>query len=186
MDQFMEQAVAYRRPRLQKALYALSSVLMVVFAGFGLYYLMLFIYGSAAEEAASSGALRFLVVGALYAALAVLWFFLRDLMYTEYDYTLTNAALDFARIYNNKKRKALGSLDLRHVEAAGPVASSSFQRLLATPGVRKINWFLNRDADLVYFSFQKDGRHSLLICEPNEEMLALIQKTLPRGVWQNG
>ena len=47
--------------------------------------------------------------------LAVLLFLRRDRLKTEYEYTFTNGQLDFAQVYNNKKRKNLGTMNLRNV-----------------------------------------------------------------------
>ena len=52
-------------------------------------------------------------------------------------------------------------------------------------GIKRTNWFLNREAELLYFFFQKDGQKRIIIIEPSEEMTGLIKKTLAQGVWQN-
>ena len=93
-------------------------------------------------------------------------------------------ALDFAEVYNNKKRKSLGSLNVRNVEAFGKVTSSSFQRYLNMPGIKRMNWFLNRDAELYYFYFTKESDKKMIILEPSEEMVDYIRKYLPNGAWR--
>ncbi|MGI6726218.1 MAG: hypothetical protein ACOX62_08530 [Christensenellales bacterium] len=75
-------------------------------------------------------------------------------------------------------------MNIRNVEACGMVSSGSFNRYLNTPGVVRLNWFLNRDADLFYFYFVKDSKKSLLIIEPSEEMLSLIKKNVGQGKFQ--
>ena len=52
-------------------------------------------------------------------------------------------------------------------------------------GIKRTNWFLNREANLLYFYFQKEGQKRIIIIEPSEEMIGLIKKNLPQGVWQN-
>ena len=105
------------------------------------------------------------------AGIAVYTWFFHDKILTEYEYTFTNGALDFAEVYNNKKRKSLGSLNVRNVEAFGKVNSSSFQRYLNMQGVKRMNWFLNKDAELYYFYFTKESDRKMIILEPSEEMV---------------
>ena len=111
------------------------------------------------------------------------WFF-HDKLLTEYEYTFTNGALDFAEVYNNKKRKSLGSLNVKNVEAFGKVTSSSFQRYLNMPGIKRMNWFLNRDAELYYFYFTKESDKKMIILEPSEEMVGYIRQYLPNGAYR--
>ena len=59
----------------------------------------------------------------------------------EYEYTFTNGIMDFAQVFNNRKRKPLGTMNIRNVEACGMVSSGSFRRYLNTPGVVRLNWF---------------------------------------------
>ena len=93
--------------------------------------------------------------------------------------------MDFAQVFNNKKRKNLGTMNIRNVEACGLVSSGSFQRYINMQGVKRTNWFLNREAELLYFYFQKENNKRIIIIEPSEEMIALIKRNLPQGVWQN-
>ena len=52
------------------------------------------------------------------------------------------------------------------------------------PNVKRINWFLNRDADLFYIFFQRDGQKSLMVIEPSEEMRNLIIRAAGYGKMQ--
>ena len=172
MDHFLEEVVIKRKNTFNRILYYFSWVLMIFAAliacitfssitrGFDVFTLILL--------AASAG-------------IAVYTWFFHDKLLTEYEYTFTNGALDFAEVYNNNKRKSLGSLNVRNVEAFGKVNSSSFQRYLNTPGVKRMNWFLNRDAELYYFYFTKESDRKMIILEPSEEMVGYIRQYLPNG-----
>lgn len=48
--------------------------------------------------------------------IAVLLFLRRDRIRTEYEYTFTNGQMDFAQVFNNKKRKNLGTMNLKNVK----------------------------------------------------------------------
>ena len=81
-------------------------------------------------------------------------------------------------------RKALGSLNVAKVDAFGKVASGSFHRHVSAPGVKQLRWFLNRDAELYYFAFSKDGKKSLIVFEPSKAMVDNIRHYLPFGADQ--
>ena len=103
----------------------------------------------------------------------------------EYDYTFTNGNLDVSRVLNNKRRKYLTALEMKDVIRCGPAAGPAFMKTLNEPGIKRHNWFLNRDAHLYYFYFQKKGLKHVIVLELNQEMVDMIRSRnyLPRGVW---
>ena len=175
MDHFLEEVVVKQKNTMNRILYYFSWVVMVFAA-------------LVASMTLSSLTMQFnwfsVVVILLSAGIAVYTWFFHDKLLTEYEYTFTNGALDFAEVYNNKKRKSLGSLNVRNVEAFGKVSSSSFQRYLNTPGVKRMNWFLNREAELYYFYFTKESDKKMIIREPSEEMVGYIRQYLPHGAYR--
>ena len=70
------------------------------------------------------------------------------------------------------------------MDAFGKVDSDSFRRYISMPGIKRMNWFLNREAELYYFYYVKDQSKNIIILEPSEEMTDMIRKYLPRGAWQ--
>lgn len=175
MDHFLEEVVVKQKNTMNRILYYFSWVVMVFAA-------------LIASMTLSSLTMQFnwfsVVVILLSAGIAVYTWFFHDRLLTEYEYTFTNGALDFAEVYNNKKRKSLGSLNVRNVEAFGKVSSSSFQRYLNTPGIKRMNWFLNREAELYYFYFTKESDKKMIILEPSEEMVGYIRQYLPHGAYR--
>ena len=103
----------------------------------------------------------------------------------EYDYTFTNGNLDVSRVLNNKRRKYLTALEMKDVIRCGPCAGPAFQKTLNEQGAKRHNWFVNRDAKLYYFYFQRKNVKHVIIVELNDEMVAMIRSKnyLPRGVW---
>ena len=175
MDHFLEEVVVKRKNGLNRILYYLSWVIMIFSA----------IIASMTLGTLTTAFSWFsVIVIVISAGIAVYTWFLHDKLLTEYEYTFTNGSLDFAEVYNNKKRKSLGSLNVRNVEAFGKVTSSSFQRYLNMPGIKRMNWFLNREAELYYFYFTKDTDKKMIILEPSEEMVENIRKYLPNGAWR--
>ncbi|MDL2318674.1 hypothetical protein LJC74_06320 [Eubacteriales bacterium OttesenSCG-928-A19] len=176
MDNYLEEIVVKKNRTLNNILYALSMVLMVFFGIVALLNL--------STMSVSGSIVMSLVYVAVFGGLAFLIWWKKDMLRMEYEYTFTNGELDFAYVVGNKKRKELGSMRVKNVDACGLVSSGSFNRYVNTPGVKKMNWFLNRDAELLFFYFQKDGNKRIIICEPSEEMVNMIKLYLPRGVFQ--
>ena len=180
MDHFCEHVVVKRHRTVDEIAWYLSWVIIVVAALIGMMYL------SHAINMIAAG--QFDLITLLFALInvgaAVALYFFHDRLRTEYEYTFTNGSLDFAQVFNNAKRKNLGSLNVRTVEAFGPVSGSSFQRYISMPGIQQSRWFLNRDGNLYYFYFQKDSAKKIIIFEPNEELLGMVKTYVPRSVQQ--
>ena len=176
MDRFMEQVVVKRRRTLDEVLYFASFAVMLVLGIIAMICLSMIFY---------QFSLQILILLLVSAGGAVFTWFYRGRLRTEYEYTFTNGDLDFAMVFNNSKRKNLGSLKVKNVEAFGKVSGQSFSRYISMPGVKQLRWFLNRDAELYYFFFQKEGSKKLLILEPNEELVDYIKHYLPFGALQD-
>lgn len=175
MDRFLEEVVVKKQRGLNEAVYMLALAVMVFLAIFGFMMLqVLFV-----QFDVISLVLTILCLGS-----AVLLFLFRDRLRTEYEYTFTNGTLDFAMVFNNQKRKSLGSLAVNRVEAFGPVSGHAFQRYVSMNGVKRNNWFLNRGAELYYFYIQKESTKRLIVFEPSEEMVSYIKFYLPHGAMQ--
>ena len=175
MDHFLEEVAVKQRNTVNRIAYYLSWIVMIVSALLAMFLLQVVFRQFDVVT---------LIMTLVFAGIAVYIFFFHDKLLTEYEYTFTNGALDFAEVYNNKKRKSLGSLNVKTVDAFGRVSSGSFQRYLNTPNVKRMNWFLNRDAELYYFFFSKDSAKKMIILEPSEEMVGMIKQYIPRGVYQ--
>ena len=183
-DQFLEEVATKRNQGLQTVVYWLATVIMVV----SLFWAVIYFNGIirvVAETGFSVDIIYPAVIMLVTGGIAVLLFLKRDAIKTEYEYAFTNGILDFAQIFNNKKRKALGTMNLKNIEACGKVASGSFNRYVSMPGIKRINWFVNREADLFYLYFTKDSQKKIIIIEPSEEMQKLISRAVQPGVYQN-
>ena len=180
MDHFREEVVVKHHRILEEIMYYISAVLMVFTALLAVMEINVVIQTIAMGEFEFMGVIFFLINGGV----AVLLFLYRDRLRTEYEYTFTNGSLDFAQVFNNKKRKSLGSLKVNNVDAFGKVNSGSFHRYSTMQNVKISNWFLNREADLHYFFFQKDGAKRLIVFEPSPEMVSDLSNYLPFGAKQ--
>lgn len=175
MDHFMEEVVVKRNRTLNEILYMLANVLMVVCA------LLTFMFLGSLVSMFSVPLLLFVLING---AIAFLLFLYRDRLRTEYEYTFTNGDLDFAKVFNNQKRKTLGTMRVKNVDAFGPVDSEGFRKLINTPDLKRRNWFLNREASLYYFYYQKENAKNIIVFEPSAELVDMIKKYLPVGVFR--
>ena len=178
MDCFKEDVVVSRNNLLGNILYVLCWVFMVLFGLYGLLMLQVLIV----SFNVATVFMTLLSVGT-----AVLLFFIKDNFKVEFEYAFTNGSLDFAKVLHGTKRKELGSMNVANVSACGHVAHDSFRKFLAMKDVKRRNWFLNRDNNLVYFFFNKNNVKHLVVLEPSDEMLEMIKSRnyLNFGVWQN-
>ena len=173
MDHFHEEVVVKKNRLFNDVLYMLANVVMVICA------LLTFMTLSTLLSNFNFVILAFVLING---AIAFLLFLYRDRLRTEYEYTFTNGDLDFAKVFNNQKRKTLGTMRVKNVDAFGPVNSEQFNKLINMPGIKRRNWFLNRDSELYFFYYQKESEKNMIIFEPSEEMVEYIRKYLPRGV----
>ena len=161
MDHFLEEVVVKHKNGLNRALYYFSWIIIVFSAIIASMTL-----GTLSTNFSWFSVILIVITGGV----AVYTYFFHDKLLTEYEYTFTNGAL--------------GSLNVRNVEAFGKVSSSTFQRYLNMPGIKRMNWFLNREAELYYFYFTKDSDKKMIILEPSEEMVDYIRKYLPNGAYR--
>lgn len=175
MDRFLEEVVTKHRRGLDEAMYYLSWVMMIVCAILGFMMLQMVFY---------SFSVGTIVPTVLFIGIAVYLWLTHDKIRTEYEYTFTNGSLDFAMVFNNKRRKSLGSLNVAKVDAFGKVQSGSFRRHTSGKDVKHLRWFLNRDSELYYLAFSKEGKKSVIVFEPSEEMVGYVKHYLPYGALQ--
>ncbi len=176
MDNYREEIVVKNNRTLNNVLYALLMVLMVFSGAMALLNL--------SSITVSGNILGSIIYIVAYGGIAFLIWWKKDILKTEYEYTFTNGELDFATVMSNRKRKELGSMRVKNVEAFGAVSSGSFNRFVNMPGLKKSNWFLNRDGNLHFFYYQKEGTKKMIIFEPSDEMVQMIKIYLPHGVYQ--
>lgn len=183
MDQFREEVVIRRSKGIENLSYISANIVMVITGLYGLISVNLLL-SIISTRGFSADMIFSILLTVLMIGASVVCFLFRDRIKTEYEYTFTNGIMDFAKVFNNKKRKALGTMNIRNVEACGYVDSGSFRRYLSMPQIKRTNWFLNRDAKLFYFYYVKNSEKNLLIFEPSEEMRGLIMTNVGQGKYQ--
>lgn len=182
-EQFHEEVVIKRNKGAENILFAFSAVVMII-SGFYAFFTINMLITIIFSQGFSTVLLLDIIMALISLVACILLFIHRDKIRTEYEYTFTSGVLDFARVYNNKKRKNLGSMTLKNIEACGLVTSGSFKRYSSMPGVKMINWFLNRDSELFYLYFVKEGAKQIVVMEPSEKLIGLIKRSAGHGKYQ--
>lgn len=183
MDDFLEQVARRRNQGIFTLLFVLIWT-MIIICGLMAFMNLISIVGMSPE-----GGIRFnfinLIIAVVFGGMTFLLWRRADYCRMEYDYTFTNGVLDVSQVLNNKRRRYLTALEMKEVIRCGPTQGPGFQKTLNEPGIKKHNWFLNRDANLYYFYFTKKGVKHLAVLELQEEMIAMIRskKYLQPGVW---
>lgn len=184
MDDFLEIIAIRRHQGLYTLLYYCCWLLIIVLAMLAAMSLT-----NIVSMNPETGGIMFswmsLVATAVFGAAAFGLWRLSDNCRVEYDYTFTNGNLDVSRVLNNKRRKYLTALEMKDVIRCGPAAGPAFAKTLNEPGIKRHNWFVNRDANLYFFYFQKKGVKHVIVVELTDPMVELIRSKnyLQRGVW---
>ncbi len=184
MDDFLEIYAVRHRQGLFTALYYLCWVFIILFAliaAFGVANVV----GMNPETGGIVFSWQSLLIALVFGGGAFLLWRSSDNCRVEYDYTFTNGNLDVSRVLNNKRRKYLTALEMKDVIRCGPATGPAFARTLNEPGIKRHNWFVNREAHLYYFYFQRKGVKHLIVVELNQEMVDMIRSKnyLPREAW---
>ena len=186
MDDFLETYAVRRKQGVYTLLYYACWLLIAVFAVTAAFAL-----SGVIGTDPSTGGMQFswqnLLTALIFGGVAFLLWRGSDNFRVEYDYTFTNGNLDVSRVLNNKRRKYLTALDMKDVIRCGPAAGPAFAKTLNEPGIKRHNWFVNREANLYYFYFQRKGVKHVIVLELTQEMVDMIRSKnyLPREAWSD-
>ena len=186
MDDFLEQTAVRKSRGIFSLLYYMAWIGVVLFAlvaAFGLRGVI----GVNPETGGLMFSLTSLIVMVVFGGLAFFLFRAKDECRIEYDYAFTNGCLDISKVMNERRRRYLCAMETKEVLSCGPAAGPAFQKVLKEPGIKQHNWFVNREAKLYYFYFQKKGVKHVAVMELNDEMISVIRskKYLQLGVWHD-
>ncbi|MBR6767218.1 MAG: hypothetical protein IKM02_04635 [Clostridia bacterium] len=185
MDDFMEQ-VAYKRSNILSTLLYLSCWLVVILCALNAVMNLYGIIGIDYETGTTKFSLISLIMTVIFGGIAFFAWRAADYSRVEYDYTFTNGVFDVSRVMNNKRRKYLTSIEMKEVIRCGPAKGPAFTKTLNEPNIKKHNWFINRDAKLYYFYFQKKGGKHVIIVELTDAMIEMMRSKssyIQRGAW---
>ena len=167
MDNFKEEVVVRKQGRAVSAIgFVMCWILIVAFVLYG----MIGLSGILSLDFQVANFVSFIVGGGV----AFLLYRYKDNFRTEYEYTFTNGEMDVAKVLGNSRRKQLTTVRMREMEAGGWADTDAFDRFLSMKDVKRLDYFLNGKSRLYYLFFIRDGKKTLLLIEPSQEMVNMM------------
>jgi len=104
----------------------------------------------------------------------------------EFDYILNGRELKIVRVMESKRRKLFLTIELTDIEVMGKVECDSYDKMEATPGIKKVFAVANpNDLALIYYAVYNSSKGKrLLHFEPSAELLREIRMSLGRELVQ--
>lgn len=97
----------------------------------------------------------------------------------SYDYRITEGEIYFSIVYNNSKRKELGSVEIAKFETIAPYKDQYKESANRLTYVKEINMTSSPESENIYFAVLPDSEdHSaktIFFFEPNDKMLKLLK-----------
>ncbi len=111
-------------------------------------------------------------------SLICLFFSLRFFRRIDYDYRIVGSELFFSVVYNRKKRKELGSVDISKLEKIAPYSGTYYDEAVKDSYVKVYDLSSSVTDPYVFYAVEKDeesGNKTLYIFNASEKMLKLIK-----------
>lgn len=114
------------------------------------------------------------------AGLAVLFYFLKQKEYVEYEYIFTSGEIDIDTVIEAKKRKKIINFDIRDVAVLAPKGSSFLD---SAPHGKKIVAYPKNSQNKIYVAVvRKDNTVNEIYFTPDEEFINLCFRSNPKNV----
>lgn len=172
-DHVKEEIVARRNKAFPMFVYVLLTIVAVISAIIGAFYLMALFSGFTIAN---------LLAFVFFGGGAWLMWWGKDFLRVEYEYSFTNGVVDVAQVINNRRRKDVISFRMRETDLVAPMDDPRFEPLSKRQDVTKLRAFLNVGAPLYFATFKKNEKTYLLYFEPSEELLKLMRMYNERNV----
>lgn len=112
--------------------------------------------------------------------LAVLFFFLKQKQYVEYEYIFTNGDVDIDVIMEQKKRKKVINFDMNDIYIMAPLGSIALDG--APKGKKIIAYGKNSEEKVFVVILNKDNEVKEIHFTPNLQFLSLCFRSNPKNV----
>ncbi|MCL2321266.1 MAG: DUF6106 family protein [Oscillospiraceae bacterium] len=165
MDYFYEQLVTVKK----SATYTIVKYATFVFAAIALVAIM------------SLNVTGF-ITGGIFALFAAACFFLKQKLYVEYEYVITNGSVDIDKIIEAGKRKKVIEFNIKDAELIA-MEDSEEAKMFPNKPQKKLDCTTNGNKNKVYVAFLTMGEERCTIrFTPDEKFLDISFRYNPRGV----
>ncbi|MBQ7374266.1 MAG: hypothetical protein IJW64_06900 [Clostridia bacterium] len=114
---------------------------------------------------------------------AFLFWFIRSKIYYCVDTIFVSGSTRIVKVINYKRRKKIIIFEAKEVLQVGKITSDSFEKVLATPGVKKVYATPNKYIDEGFYVFlNQNGQHYVVILECKEDYLSHLVNFTGRQV----
>lgn len=169
MDNYREEVVIRKKGRvIYNIAYIMVWVFIVLFGLMGVMYL--------SSMLGMDFSIQVILGFVLYGGMALLLFYVKDNLRTEYEYCFTNGMIDFDKVLGNRRRKHLLSLRMSEVEDGGFTDSDAIDKYLDMHDVKKLNYYLNGNERVFFLYFIREGKKQLVFFEPSDAFIALMKQ----------
>ncbi len=170
MEKYIEIAVARKNNLKDHALCFVSCMIPILFGT----YLVTMIYSATNRN--------FMLVGLSCLVCAVLYYVAYKIFcrfYVEWEYTLVDDEIRFAKIINKSKRRELVTMPLSKAEIVARVNDKAHASALNKPYSKKLS-LISQTANDYYFiaGYDKTGKNVCIFFEPDERMCENFKTTL--------
>lgn len=120
-------------------------------------------------------------------SLSVLFLFIsaRNFRRIDYDYRVVDNELYFSIVYNRKKRKELGSIDISRLDKFAPYSGTYYDEAAGNSYVKVYDLSSSVTDPYVFYAVEKDeesGNKTLYIFNASDKMLKLIKTYNRRAI----
>ena len=165
MDYFYEQLITTKKSMI----YMITRIFFFVFIAIAIIFI-------------TSFNLLGFIMGGIFACLAVAFFFLKQKLYVEFEYVITNGSVDIDRIVEANKRKRLIEFNIKDVELLGREDSDEVKSFQNKPD-KKLDCITSGNNDKIYAAYLTLGAERCIIrFTPDQKFLDICFKYNPRGV----
>ena len=186
IESFFEQNVTDANEASKKKRQAVLRVFSIISLVMGILLIfmayMMFMGGQVPEDASIWLALIPIFIDLFFAAVFIFFYFwikrAKNHTLLEYDYTFVSGSLRIAKVINHLKRKPLIAIECSDIEAMDKVSEESFLRYDTMKGIKKVVATPNTESEDLYYIFcKKGGENTLLIVEPQPELVVMIRRS---------
>ncbi len=165
MDYFYEQLIVIKKP----ALYTITRFISFAFILIAIFFILSFNLSS-------------IIIGLIFGLIGASLFFLKQKIYTEYEYIITNGSIDIDRIVEQNKRKKIIEFDIKNVELMAEENSDEVKNFSNKPQ-KKLDCVIRDNHMKVYIAYiTMGGDRCTIRFTPDEKFLDICFKFNPRAV----
>lgn len=178
---FYEETALIQNEKRAKIKYRIFKVLSIISYVLAALWAIIVYYGYSLENVNFlSVFIQIILPLAMFIVSGIMLGKYKNKMYVDYDYTFVTGSIRISKVINQIKRKGVIKFDTKDIIQLGKYGSESFEKIQASPGIKKLVLTSNVEAgegkEFFYLLVNKDNEKKLLIFECTEKFMATVLK----------